>query len=103
MLLYQLDHRFIGYLASAESLNEDGERTRHSNGVRDLYLEAIGQARGDDILGYIARGIRSGSVHFSTILAREGSTAVARHSTIGVPDDYVTSQARVTHRPPDDK
>ncbi len=74
---------------------------RHADGVGDLQLAAPREARGHDVLGHPAAGVRGGAVDLRRILARERAAAVAGHAAVGVDDDLAAGQARVAHRPAD--
>ena len=93
----------VGDLARAERLDRDADRPRDADAVRDLDLEPVGEARGDDVLGDPAGGVGGRAVDLRRILAAESATAVAGHAAVRVDDDLAAGQARVAHRPAGDE
>src|SRR5262249_55754168 len=98
-----IDDRLIADLTRIKRLDENREWARNADGIGYLNLEALGQARRDDVLGDVAGGIGGAAVHFRRIFARESATAMTRHATVGVQDDLAARQASVTHWPTHDE
>ena len=73
-------------------------RASHADGIRQLHFKAIGQPSGDDVFGDIAGGIGGATIDLGRIFARECTTAVAGHATVGVDDDFAAGQAGITMR-----
>src|SRR5690606_8794802 len=95
-----LDH-LVADLAGAEGGDRNAGRLGHADGVAHLHLAAVGQARGDHVLGDVARGVRGGTVDLGRVLAGERAAAMAGPATVGVDDDLAAGQAAVAHRPAD--
>src|SRR6185369_3295130 len=76
---------------------------RHADRVADLNLAAVGNARGDDVLGDVARSVGGRAVDFRRILARERAAAVTGPAAVGVYDDLAPGQAAVADRTADDE
>src|SRR5580704_4339738 len=66
----------VRQFSRAERLDHDRGRLRDSDGVGDLHLAALGEARGHDVLGDVACCVGGGTIHFGRILARERAAAV---------------------------
>src|SRR5262249_12883214 len=64
---------------------------------------ALGQAGGNDVLGDVTRHVAGRAVHFRRILAGEGAATVAAVAAVTVNDNFAAGQARVAHRPADNK
>ncbi len=58
MLLDQAADDLLVDMRGAERLERDRGRVRDADGVRDLHLEAVGEAGGDDVLGDVTGGVR---------------------------------------------
>ncbi len=67
----------------------DADRVGH------LYLAAVGESGGDDVLGDVARRVGSRAVDLRGVLARERAAAVAGHAAVGVDDDLAAGEAGV--------
>ena len=74
---------------------------RDPDRVGDLDLAAVGEARGDHVLGHPARRVGGGAVDLGRVLAREGAAAVASHAAVGVDDDLAAREPRVADRAAD--
>ena len=96
-LLDRVDRHGVG----AEGLDEQADRVRLADRVRDLRLAAAGQAGGHDVLGHPAHGVRRGAVDLGRVLAGERAAAVPGHAAVGVDDDLAAGQAGVAHRAAD--
>src|SRR5205823_9930703 len=81
-----------------EALDLDRDRPRDADRVRDLELAAVGEARRNDVLRDVARGVGGGAVDLRRVLAREGTAAVARRAAVRVDDDLPSGEAGVAHR-----
>ena len=103
MLAYQLDDLGIADLAGTEGIHRHGGRLGHADGIGDLDLAALGQARRDDVLGHVAASVGGAAVDLGRILAGERATTMTRHATVGIDDDLATGQSAVAHRPADDE
>ena len=84
--------------AGAERLDRERDRPGDADAVRDLDLEAVGEAGGDDVLGDPAGGVRRRAVDLRRILAGEGSATVAGHPAVAVDDDLAAGQPGIAHR-----
>src|SRR5579884_674442 len=96
------DHVLVD-VRGAESLEVHAQRVRHADRVGDLHLEAVGQARGHDVLRHVARGVGGRAIHLRRVLAAEGAATVAGHAAIGIDDDLAAGQPGVAHGPADHK
>src|SRR6516162_1007633 len=63
----------------------------------------LGEARSDDVLRHVARGVSGRTVNLRWVLAGEGPAAVAGITAVGVDDDLAPREAAVTDRSADDK
>ena len=88
-------------LLGTEAVDLDRDRVRDADRVGDLELAAVGQARGDDVLGHVARRVGGRAVDLRRVLAGEGTAAVAGSAAVGVDDDLPPGEAGVPHRPAD--
>ena len=79
----------------AERLDADGDGLVHADGVGHLYLAAVGEAGGDDVLGGVARVVGGAAIDLGGILAGERAAAVGGHSAVGVDDDLAPGEAAV--------
>src|SRR6266545_1934852 len=101
MLADQLHDRLVPDLSGAEGVDHHGNRVGHSDRVRELNLETLGQAGGDQILRDVARHVGGGAVDFGRVLAGEGAAAVVGVAAVGVHDDFPAGQAGVPLGPAD--
>ena len=74
MLFHQLGELVVGNLAGAEGVHHQADGTRHSDRVGHLHFATAGELGSDDILGDVARGIRSGAIDFGWVLAGKCAT-----------------------------
>src|SRR6266436_10175393 len=86
---------FLGHLAGAMGIDVDRQRPRHADGVSQLQRAAAGEARGDDVLGEIARGIGGRAIHLGRVLAGERAAAMRGRAAIGIDDDLASGQAGI--------
>jgi len=70
----------VFHLTGAERLNEDADRLSHADGVRELHLNAVGELRGNDVLGDVTRHVASRTVDLRRIFPRECAAAVTSHA-----------------------
>ena len=89
--------------ARAMRIRIDRQRLGHADGIAQLQRAALGQPRGDHVLGEVARRIGRRAVHLGRVLAREGTAAMRRGPAVGVDDDLAARQARVPVRAADDE
>ena len=73
----------------------DRQRPGDADGVGELQRAAVGEARGDDVLGEIARGIGGRAVDLGRVLAGEGAAAMRRRAAVGVDDDLAPGEAAI--------
>ena len=90
-------------LGGAEGLHQDRDGFGDADGVGELDLDFVGQARRDDVLGDEAGGVGGGAVHLAGVLAGERAAAVAGVAAVGVHDDLAARDARVGLRAADDE
>jgi hypothetical protein len=93
----------VGDHAGAERVDQHRDRLGDADGVGELDLAATGEARGDDVLGDVARVVRGRAIDLARVLAREGAAAVAGVAAVGVDDDLAAGEARVALRTADDE
>ena len=68
-----------GDLAGPLGVDVDADRLGDADGVGELDLAALGQARGDDVLGDVAGHVGGRAVDLRGVLAAEGAAAVPAH------------------------
>jgi hypothetical protein len=78
---HALEARLL-HLARAVQVDVERQRLGHADGIGELDGAALGEARGHDILGEVARCIGSRPVHLGRILAGEGAAGLAKRCTI---------------------
>ena len=100
---HELGELLARHLAGAEGLDHHRGGFGDANGVGDLHLAAVGEARRDDILGHVARGVGGRAVDLGGVLAGEGAAAVTGEAAVGVDDDLAAREAAVTHRAANDE
>src|SRR5206468_963856 len=93
--------RGVRDLACAVGVDANGDRLDDPDGVRHLDLAPARETRGDDVLGYVARAVRTGAVDLRRVLAREAPAAVAGVAAVGVDHDLAPREPGVGHRPAD--
>src|SRR5207342_2135097 len=101
VLADQLLDLVVGDLAGAEGGDRDRGRLGDADRVGHLHFALVGQARGDDVLGHVTRGVRGGTIDLRRVLAGERAATVAGHAAVGVDDDLAAGQAGVAHRAAD--
>ena len=84
----------VGDLAGAEGVDVDADRLGDADGVGELDLALLGQARGDDVLGDVPGHVGGRAVDLRGVLAAERAAAVAAHPAVGVDDDLAARHAR---------
>ncbi len=97
-LVDALDRRFdlvVADRAGAVGVDIERQRLRHADRIGELDRAALGEARGDDVLGEIARDVRGRAVDLGRVLAAERAAAVRGRAAIGVDDDLAAGQAGV--------
>ena len=98
VLAHQLFQFLLGDCTGAEGLNQDAHGFCHADSVSKLHLASFSQARGDYVLGDVARHVGCGAVNLCRVLTAEGAAAVASHAAVGIHDDLASGQAGVAHR-----
>src|SRR5438309_11887542 len=97
MLLDELADRLVRDLAGAEGLHVERDGLGAADHVRELQLEAIREARLDDVLRDIAGRVCGGAVDLRRILSAERAAAVPCVAAVRVDDDLPAGAAGVTH------
>ena len=82
-------------VAGAVQVDVDRQRLGDADRVGELQRAAVGEARGDDVLGEIARRVGGRAVDLGRVLAGEGAAAVRRRAAVGVDDDLAAGEAAV--------
>ena len=85
----------LGDMAGAVQIGVDRQRMGDADGVGELQRAAVGETRGDDVLGEIARGIGGRAVDLRRILAGESAAAVRGRAAVSVDDDLAPGEAGV--------
>ena len=94
---------FVAHAPRAKRVDHHAHRVGEADGIGKLDLAAVGQLRGHNVLGEIARHVSARAVDLARVLARERPAAVARHAAIGVGDDLAAGKAAVARGPANDK
>merc|ERR1712099_189318 len=71
-------------LLGAVRLDEEGERFRHTDGVRELHKSTLAQSTLDHRFGHLPANIGCRSVHLGGVLARESTSSMGAPSAISV-------------------
>jgi len=95
VLADQLLKLIVRDLASAEGLDGQRQRVRHTNRVGDLQFEANPPDQPPRHSGDVAGHICGGAVYFGAVLARERATTMTGNAAVGVNDDSCARQTRV--------
>ena len=91
----------VAHRAGALRVDEDARRLGHADRVAQLHLAHLREARGDDVLGDVARHVRGAAVDLRRVLAAERAAAVAAAAAVGVDDDLAAGEAAVAVRAAD--
>src|SRR5262245_50175162 len=83
-LPHDLDELVRVHALCPERVDRERDRVRRADRVRDLDLEPLGGARGDEVLRHVPRHVRGRAVDLGRILAREAAAAVRRHPAVAV-------------------
>jgi hypothetical protein len=86
----------VGLLASAVSINIDGEGLGNTDSVGELNEGAAGEASGNQRLGNPAGGVGSRAIDLGEVLSGESTSTVGTPSTVGVDNDLATSETSIT-------
>ena len=81
--------------ARAVGVDIERQRLADADRIGELDGAALGEARGDDVLGEVARGIGGRAVDLGRVLAAERAAAVRGRAAIGVDDDLAAGEAGV--------
>src|SRR5690606_33820896 len=98
VLFHQFANRSVIYAASPFGVDANTYWFRNSDGVGKLYLAAIGQPGGDNILGNVTGHVGGRAIDLSGILATEGTTPVTASASIGVDDNLTAGESAVAVR-----
>src|SRR6185295_5539297 len=85
----------VRYLAGSVGIDHDRHRLLHPDRIRDLNGALVGEARPDDVLGDVARGVGGRAVHLRRILSAERAATAAGRAAVGVDDDLAARDPRV--------
>src|ERR1043165_398441 len=93
----------VGELAFADApgppcVYKDRDGVRDPYRVGELHEAALGETRGHDIFGDVARHVCRGAVNLRRVFARKSPSAVWGIAAVRVYDDFAPGQARVTLR-----
>ena len=72
----------------AKRVEAHGNWVGVSDGVGELDLDPIGQARRDDIFGYVAAHIRGTAIYLGRIFTAESPASVSPRTAIGIDDNF---------------
>jgi hypothetical protein len=72
----------------AKRVEAHGNRVGMSDGVGELDLDPVGQARRDDIFGDVAAHIRGTAIYLGGVFAAESPASVSPRTAIGVDDNF---------------
>jgi len=84
--------------AGTKSFHIHAQRVCLADCVGNLDFAAGGQPGSHHILGYPARGIRAGAVHFGRVFAAEAAAAVPAHAAVGIHDNLAAGQPGIAQR-----
>ena len=98
MVTHHVLNDIVIYAASPIGLDGDGRRLGPANNVGELNLAALGDARGDDVLGDVTGHVRAGAVDLRGVLAGERATPVLVTAAVGVDENLASGQAGVGFR-----
>ena len=90
-------------LSCAEGIDSEGDRSSHTDGVRDLHLAFLRKACLHDVLGDPTSSIRGTAVDFARVFARECATTVTAVATVRIYDNFAPSESAVAWRTTDDE
>src|ERR1035437_7668234 len=90
-------------LLGSEGIPQYADGVSHSDRVRELHFAAIRQSGSHDVLGDVARHVRSRAIDLRRILAAERAAAVASHAAVRVHDDLASGQTGIAHGSADHK
>ena len=93
----------VAHAPGAESFDHHAHRVCKADRIGKFDLATLGQFRGHDVLGKIARHIGARSVDLTRILARKGSAAVARRTAVCIGNDLAAGKSAVARGAADDK
>ena len=83
--------------SGAERIHHNGDGIGCTDGIRDLNLASIGQARCDDVLRHVTRGVRGRTINLGWVFAGKCAAAVSCHTAVRIDDDLATGQPGIAH------
>lgn len=86
---------------SVVSVDVHRQRLSNTNTISDLDESSLAEAIRNERLSDPSGGISSRSIDLSGVLSREGTTTVTTPTTIGVNDDFTSSETSITMRSSD--
>src|SRR5207249_867662 len=93
----QRGDRFFRNRCRAESFRHDGNWLGHTNRIRQLHFRLTRQARGNNVLGDVARHVTRRAIHLRWVFAGKCAAAMTAVASVSVNNDLASSQARVAH------
>mmetsp|Transcript_69582 Transcript_69582/g.161217 ORF Transcript_69582/g.161217 Transcript_69582/m.161217 type:complete len:213 (-) Transcript_69582:91-729(-) len=85
------------------SLQEERQRLRNTNGIRELHQSTLAQATLHHGLGHLAADVSCRAIDLGGVLSREGTAAMRTPASVGVDDDLAAREAGITLRPANDE
>ncbi|ETV94787.1 hypothetical protein H310_11742 [Aphanomyces invadans] len=105
VLLRDFNQVVVGhtFLDGAVRVDVNGQGVRHTNGVRQLHNDALGQTMVDQRLGNPASGVGGRTIDLGRVLAGESTATVGTPTAVGINDDLATGQTSITVRATNDE
>src|SRR6202171_336328 len=94
---------FVRHSGRTEGFGHHRDGFSYSDGVGQLYFCFTREARGDDVLGNVARHVACRAVHLRRVLTGKSAASMASVATVGIHDNFTSGQTSVAHRSTDYK
>ena len=101
VLAHQVGDLRLFDLRGAERVDVDRHRIGHADCIRELHFHFVREARGDEVLGDVARHVACRAVDLRGIFSRERAAAVTSAAAVRVDDDLAAGEAGVALRSAD--
>ena len=90
-------------MTCAIGVDEEAHRLSHADSVSHLHKNFVGDAGSYSIFSHVASSVGSRAVDLAGVFARESASTMSAAASVGVDNDFATSEAGVAVRATDNE
>ena len=90
-------------VACAVGVDEEAHRLGYADGVSHLHENFVGNSGSYGVFSHVSSGVSSRAVDLAGVFARESASTMSAAASVGVDNDFATSEAGVAVRATDNE